>query len=65
MVWRVLGEIDWMAIKKILGRAHINLITLQTMVSEVEATLNDCLLTHISDDVTDLKSLTPPHLLYG
>jgi len=68
MVRRILWEIDWltkMAFKKTLGRAHINLITLQTVVSEVEAMLNDRPLTHISDDITDPKPLTPAHLLHG
>ncbi|XP_065886661.1 uncharacterized protein [Dysidea avara] len=54
-----------MAIKKTLGRAHINLVTLLTVVSEVEAMLNDRPLTHISDDITDLEPLTPAHLLHG
>jgi len=54
-----------MAIKKTLGRAHIDLVALQTVVSEVEAMLYDCPLTYISDDVTDQEPLTPSHLLHG
>jgi len=52
-----------MTIKKTLGRAHFNLITLQTVVSKVEAMLNERPLTHISDDNTEPKPLTPAHLL--
>jgi len=51
-----------MAIKKTLGRAHINLVTLETIVVEVETILNDRLLTYISDDP---ESLTLAHLLHG
>jgi len=51
-----------MAVKKTLGRAHINVIT---VVVEVETILNDCPLTYISDDLTHPEPLTPVHLLYG
>jgi len=54
-----------MAVKKTLGRAHINLVTLQTVITEVEAMLNDHPLTHISDDITDPEPLTLAHLLHG
>ena len=47
------------------GRAHINLVTLETIVVEVKTTLNDRPLTYISDDLTDLEPLTPAHLLHG
>jgi len=41
--WERLIGLKKVAIKKTLGRAHINLTTLlQTVVSEVEAMLNDC-----------------------
>ena len=45
-----------------LGRAHISLIMLQTLV--VEATLNDRL-TYISDDPRNPEPLTPSDLLYS
>ena len=51
-----------MAVKKTLGKIHINLATLQTIVVEVEAILNDCPLTYISNDITDPEPLTPAHL---
>ena len=48
-----------------LGRASINLITLQTIVVEIEAILNDRPLTYVSPDFEDQEPLTPSHLLYG
>ena len=52
-------------LKKVLGRAHISLTTLETMVVEIEAVLNDRPLTYLSDDPLDPVPLTPTHLLYG
>jgi len=63
--WERLIGLTKMAIKKTLGRAHINLETLQTVVVEVEAILNDRPLTYISDDITDPEPLTPAHILHG
>jgi len=53
------------ATKKTLGRAHVSLQVLQTVVVEVELTLNNRPLTYISDDVRDPQPLTPSHLLHG
>jgi len=50
------------ALKTVLGRALISQPMLQTLIIEVEATLNDRPLTHLSDDPRDLEPLTP---LYG
>ena len=52
-------------IKKVLGRLFITLSTLQTLIVEIEAILNDRPLTYVSSDVTDPEPLTPSHLLYG
>ena len=38
---------------------------LSTYLTEVEAGLNNCPLTSITDDVTDLEPLTPNHFLIG
>ena len=38
---------------------------LQTLVVEVEATLNDRPLTYLSEDPRDTEPLTPSYLLYG
>ena len=52
-------------LKKVLGRSHISLPVLQTMIVEVEAVLNDRPLTYTSSDIDDPQPLTPAHLLYG
>ena len=52
-------------IKKVLGRAHVSLVTLQTLVTEVEAVLNDRPLTYITPDIEDADPLTPSHLPCG
>ena len=51
--------------EKVLGRTFVSLIDLQTIVTEIEATINDCPLTYMSADVRDPEPLTPAHLLYG
>jgi len=51
--------------KKVLGRSHISLPVLQTMIVQVEAVLNNRPLTYTSRDINDPQPLTPPHLLYG
>jgi hypothetical protein len=52
-------------IKRVLGRASITLTALQTLVTQIEAVINDRPITYVSCDVTDLEPLTPTHLLYG
>ena len=54
-----------MSLKKVLGRAFITLMTLQTTVVEVEAVLNDRPLTYFSSTPDDPEPLTPSHLLCG
>ena len=51
--------------RKVLGRSFITLESLQTLVVEIEAVLNDQPLTYQSADVTDPEPLTPSYLLYG
>ena len=60
--WERLIGLTKSCLKKILGRAHINLLTLQTLAVEIEATLNDRPLTYVSSDPVPL---TPADLLYG
>ena len=63
--WERLVGLTKMSLKKVLGRAHISLPMLQTLIVEIEATLNDRPLTHVSCDITDTEPITPAHLLYG
>jgi len=63
--WERLIALTKSTIKKVLGRAAVNLCTLQTIVVEVEAILNDRPLTYVSSDIKDEEALTPAHLLYG
>jgi len=53
-----------LVLKKTLGRTYATLESLQTIV-EIEALLNDWLLTHVSPDLRDPEPITPAHLLYG
>ena len=43
-------------IKRVLGRAAVNLCTLQTIVVAVETILNDRLLTYVSSDIKDKEA---------
>ena len=58
--WERLIGLTKATLKKVLGRVHISLPMLQTMVVKVEATLNDRSrsLTYLSDDLMDPQ---PPH----
>lgn len=63
--WERLIGLTKMSIKKVLGRAHISLLMLQTIIVEIEALLNDRPITYASSDIQDAEPLTPAHLLYG
>ena len=63
--WERLIGLMKMFLKKVLGRANISLLMLQTLVTEIEALLNDRPLTYISSDTQDAEPLTPANLLYG
>ena len=56
--WERLIGLTKMAVKKTPGRAHINLVTLKTIIVKVEVILNDCSLTNISDDLADTQLFT-------
>ena len=63
--WERLIGLTKSTLKKILGRTHATLESLQTIVVEVEGLLNDRPLTYVSSDLDDLEPITPSHLLYG
>ena len=61
--WERLIGLTKTSLKKVLGRAHVTLATLETMVVEIEAVLNDRPLTYLSDDLQDLQH-SHPHTCY-
>ena len=63
--WERLIGLTKTSLKKILGRRFVSMETLQTIVTEIEAVLNDRPLTHVSSNLHDLEPLTASHLLYG
>ena len=63
--WECLIGLTKNAVKKVLGRAFISLSTLQTIMVEIEAHLNNRPLTYVSSEIDDPEPLTPAHLLYG
>ena len=63
--WERLIGLTKLALKKVLGRRAIQLSELQTIVTEIEAILNDRPLTFVSSNIEDEQPLTPSHLLYG
>ena len=62
--WERLIGLTKTSLKKILGRRFVSMETLQTIMTEIEAVLNDRPLTHVSSNLHDLEPLTPSHLLY-
>ena len=63
--WERLIGLTKTALKKTLGRAHVSLIVLETLVVEIEAVLNDRPLTYTFSELEEMDPLTPAHLLYG
>ena len=63
--WERLIGLTKTAIKKVLGRRHVSLSILETVIVEIEAVLNDRPLTFVSSELEDLEPLTPSHLLHG
>ena len=63
--WERLVGLTKTTIKKVLGRRHVSLQTLETIVVEIEAILNDRPLTFVSSEMGDPEPLTPAHLLRG
>jgi len=44
---------------------HVTLSSLQMIIVEIEAHVNNRPLTYVSSDISDPEPLTPSHLLYG
>ena len=68
LVWVIFGEDDWNdkgSGKEGTGRSFITVEALQTLVVEIEAVLNDHLLTYQSTEIMEPEPLTPLHLVYG
>jgi len=63
--WERLVGVTKTTVKKILGRACVDLQTFQTVIAEVEAMMNDRPLTYVSSARDDPEPLTPSHLLHG
>ena len=63
--WERLVGLTKNALKKTLGRAFITLSSLQTLIVEIEAHLNNRPLTYVSSESNEPEPLTPSHLLYG
>ena len=61
-IWKRLIGLTKSTLKKTLGRTHA---TLQTVIVEIEALLNNRPITHVSPDLRDPEPITPAHLLYG
>ncbi|XP_071180616.1 uncharacterized protein [Mytilus edulis] len=63
--WERLIGLTKKSIKAILGKSCVTTEMLNTIVIEIEGTLNNRPITHISTDIKDPEPLTPAHLLYG
>ena len=63
--WERLIGLTKTSLKKTLGRTYATLESLQTIVVEIEAHLNDRPLTYVSSDIGDPEPITPSHLLHG
>jgi len=63
--WESLIGLTKSYLKKALGQMFVTLSSLQTLVVEIEAHLNNQPLTYVSTDSNEPTPLTPSHLLYG
>ncbi|XP_069162913.1 uncharacterized protein [Procambarus clarkii] len=52
-------------LRKALHQQKISLTELQTLVTEIEARVNNRPLTYLSDDFSQREPLSPSHLIYG
>ncbi|XP_053391237.1 uncharacterized protein LOC128554049 [Mercenaria mercenaria] len=65
-MWKRLIGLTKTTIKKVLGRFYVTYQTLQIVITEIEAMINDMPLTYVTSGALDEPEiLTPSHLLYG
>ena len=62
--WERLIGLTKTSLKKVLGRTFVSHDEIVTILSEIEAGLNDRPLTYVADDV-EMLPLTPSHFMYG
>jgi len=63
--WERLIGLTKNALKKVLGRVYVTLSSLQTIIVEIEAHLDNRPLMYVSSDLNEPEPLTPSHFLYG
>ncbi|XP_052212129.1 uncharacterized protein LOC127831175 [Dreissena polymorpha] len=63
--WERLIGVTKTSLKKVLGRSYVDYHTLSTVITEIEAVINDRPLTYISTAQSDLQPLPPCHLVSG
>ena len=63
--WERMVGLTKTCLRKVLGRACIHRELLNTVITEIEAFLNDRPITYVSSDISDSEPLTPSHLLCG
>ena len=51
------------ALKKTLGKSKVTVVQLTTIISEIEAVINNRPLTYLDDDINSVRALCPAHFL--
>ena len=63
--WERLIGLTKSTLKKVIGKNRITDGQLHTIITDVEAALNDRPLTYVSTEKSDSEPITPSHLLFG
>jgi len=63
--WERLIGLTKSTLKKVIGKNRITEGQLRTIITDVEAALNDRPLTYVSTEKSDSEPITPSHLLFG